>query len=358
MNEITFDQAKSDLFVQQVGSMMNLSPLALMTSIGHRTGLFDTLAQLPPSTSHQVAQAAGLQERYVREWLNAMVTGRVVEYNATDATYRLPAEHAAWLTRAASPRNLAVGAQFISVLGSVEDEVVAAFKNGGGVPYSRYGRFHEVMAEVSGQGVVSALIETILPLEPMLPGALTRGIDVLDLGCGRGRALLLLAETYPASRFTGYDFTEELVVAAQQEADARGLTNIRFVVQDAATVTDREQYDLICTFDAIHDQADPARVLRNIHQALRPGGIYLMQEIAGSSHVEKNLDHPFATWLYTISCLHCMTVSLSQNGAGLGTMWGRELALSMVEQAGLTVLRVEQLEHDPFNYFCFAVKEA
>jgi 2-polyprenyl-3-methyl-5-hydroxy-6-metoxy-1,4-benzoquinol methylase len=358
MNETTFDQARAGLFAQQLVRMLNMSPLALMTSIGHRTGLFDTMAQLPPATTSQIASAAGLQERYVREWLNAMVTGRVVEYNVADGTYRLPAEHATWLTRTASPKNFAVTAQFISVLGSVEDEVVAAFRQGGGVPYASYHRFHEVMAEVSGQGVVSGLIERILPLEPTLPPALTRGIDVLDLGCGRGRALLRLAESYPASRFTGYDFTEELVIAAQQEAEERGLTNVRFVVQDAATVEERNQYDLICTFDAIHDQADPARVLRNIQQALRPGGIYLMQEIAGSSDVQNNLEHPFATLLYTISCMHCMTVSLSQNGAGLGTLWGRELAMTMLDQAGLIVMHVDQLENDPLNYFCFASKGA
>src|SRR5579871_4535286 len=101
------DQASSEAFARRMLGVLNSAGLSLMISIGHRTRLFDLLAQLPPSTSEEIAQKAGLQERYVREWLAAMVTGRIVEYDAASRTYRLPAEHAAWLTRAAGPDNLA-----------------------------------------------------------------------------------------------------------------------------------------------------------------------------------------------------------------------------------------------------------
>lgn len=351
MNQNGFDETKAEAFAEQMVGILNNGALALMSSIGHRTRLFDTMAELPAATSGQIAAAAGLQERYVREWLAAMVTGRIVEYDQEYETYRLPTEHAAWLTRAATPNNLAVTTQNIGLLGGVEDKIVDAFYRGGGVPYSDFHRFHEVMAEDSHQTIVAMLTEHILPLVPGLTAALERGIDVLDLGCGRGRALNLLAQTFPQSRFTGYDFSAEAIATAGEAATARGLTNITFATQDATLLHEPECYDLICTFDAIHDQAQPATVLSNIYGALRPGGTYLMQDIAGSSYVQNNLEHPFAPLLYTISCMHCMTVSLAQNGDGLGTMWGKELALNMLAEAGFTDVAVHQLPHDPVNYY-------
>lgn len=345
------DAAKTEAFAEQLLGMLNQGALALMTSIGHRTGLFDAMALLPPATSNQIATAANLSERYVREWLGAMVTGRVVEYDPTYETYRLPAEHAAWLTRRAAPNNLAVLAQHIGVLAAVEDDIVAVFQQGGGAPYERFHRFHEVMAEDSGQTVVAALLDYILPLAPGLTAALERGIDVLDLGCGAGRALLLLAETFPNSRFTGYDFSAEAIATARQSAADRGLPNLRFAAQDAALLHETACYDLIFTFDAIHDQAQPATVLRNLYRALRDDGLYLMQDIAGSSRLENNLEHPVAPFLYTISTMHCTTVSLAQGGEGLGAMWGKEKAMTMLAEAGFTRVDVHQLAHDPSNYY-------
>jgi hypothetical protein len=199
----TLDQTKAEVFAQRMLDILNSGAIALMTSIGHRTGLFDTLAQLPPSTSQQIADAAGLNERYVREWLGSMVTARFVEYEPIAGVYSLPPEHGAFLTRAASPNNIAVTAQFLPLLATVEDQVIECFYKGGGVPYSAYKRFHQVMAEDSGQTVVAALEEHILPLIPDLTEALERGIDVLDVGCGSGRVLNKMAKQFPNSRFKG-----------------------------------------------------------------------------------------------------------------------------------------------------------
>jgi 2-polyprenyl-3-methyl-5-hydroxy-6-metoxy-1,4-benzoquinol methylase len=352
----TLNQTKAEAFAQRMLDILNSGALALMTSIGHRTGLFDTLAKLPPSTSQQIAEAAGLNERYVREWLGAMVTGRFVEYAPATGTYSLPAEHAAFLTRDASPNNLAVTAQFIPLLATVEDQVLDCFHKGGGVPYSAYKRFHQVMAEDSGQTVVAALEESVLPLIPDLMEALERGINVLDVGCGSGRALNQMAKRFPNSRFKGYDCSEEAIATAQLEANNRGLTNSQFQVKDAAQLNEVEQYDLICTFDAIHDQAQPDVVLRGIHQALRLDGTYLMQDIRASSQVHGNLEHPAAPMLYTISCLHCMTVSLSTGGMGLGAVWGEEKALEMLTEAGFTSVTIQQLDHDFLNNYYIVKK--
>ncbi|HTN75663.1 MAG TPA: methyltransferase domain-containing protein, partial [Pirellulaceae bacterium] len=267
-----------------------------------------------------------------------------------------PPEHAAFLTRAAGTNNIGVSAQFVPVLAAVEDEVVAAFQHGRGVPYSSYQRFHEVMAEESGQTVLSVLNSHILPLEPSLVERLEAGIDVVDIGCGQGRAVNLLAQTFPRSRFRGFDLCQETVEAAEREARARGITNASFVACDVSQWSDVEGYDLITAFDAIHDQGQPAQVLANIQRALRADGLFLMQDIAGSSHVHHNIGRPLSPFVYTISCMHCMSVSLAQGGVGLGAAWGREQAEAMLREAGFQRIRVEALEHDIMNYYYLARK--
>jgi SAM-dependent methyltransferase len=356
MSEMTIDQGRAEAFAGRLLDVLNDSALALMISIGHRTGLFDTMAALAPATSGEIAAAARLHERYVREWLGAMVTGGIVAYEPRGRTYALPAEHAAWLTRAAAPSNLAVTMQFIPVLAGVEDAIIARFEQGGGLHYHDYPRFHTVMAEDSAQSVVAALHDAILPLVPGLTERLRAGIDVLDLGCGEGRALIALARAFPNSRFTGYDLIDETVVTATREAHELGLTNVRFAALDAADLAEHERYDLICTFDAIHDQADPGRVLHNIAAALRRDGVYLMQDIRAASALEGNLDHPAGPFLYTISTLHCTSVSLGSGGVGLGTAWGEELALTMLAEAGFPRVTVERLPHDMLNNYYIASK--
>jgi 2-polyprenyl-3-methyl-5-hydroxy-6-metoxy-1,4-benzoquinol methylase len=219
------------------------------------------------------------------------------------------------------------------------------------VPYADFHRFHEVMAEDSDVNIVEPLIEQILPLVPGLTEKLQQGITVLDVGCGQGNALKRLAQTYPNSRLFGFDFSEEAIAMAQADVKKLGLTNLRFAVKEAATFNEPNRYDLVFTFDAIHDQAHPGQVLGNIAWALKPDGIYFMQDIAGSSHVHHNVDHPLASFLYTLSTMHCMTVSLAEGGEGLGTMWGKEKALEMLADAGFTNVEVKQPEHDPMNYF-------
>jgi SAM-dependent methyltransferase len=348
------DSTRADAFGQQMVGIINNAALAFSISIGHRTGLFDTMAALPPSTSEEIARAAGLDERYVREWLGAVVTGRVVDYDADGKLYSFAPEHAAFLTRAASPNNFAVTTQFFAVLGGVEDQIVECFKNGGGVPYSAYPRFHEVMAEESAQTVVTGLFDSILPLVPGLVDRLEAGIDVVDVGCGSGRALIAMAERFPKSRFVGYDVSEEGTGRGRAEAERRGVTNVRFEIVDAASIDGPARFDLITAFDAIHDQAQPRRVLAGIRKALREDGVFLMQDIDGSSHVHNNMEHLLAPLMYTISCMHCMTVSLSAGGEGLGAMWGHELAVELLNEAGFSNVEMHHLEHDVINRYYVA----
>lgn len=352
----TFDQGRAQAFGEQMVGVLNNATLALLVSIGHQVGLYEALADLPPATSHEIAGAADLQERYVREWLGAMTTARVVEYDPADRTYRLPPEHAASLTRAAGPGNLAGATQFISLLAGVESNLAQCFRNGGGVPYSEYAEFHRLMAEDSGAVFDAALIDGVLPLLPGLPERLRAGIDVADIGCGSGHAINLIAQAYPSSSCVGYDFSDEGIAAGREEAARLGLPNAEFVVRDVSELGETDRFDLVTAFDAIHDQAHPAQVLAGIAASLRPGGVFLMVDVQASSNLEDNLDNPFATFLYGVSTMHCMTVSLSLDGDGLGTVWGQQKAEQMLADAGFSMVEVAHVDEDVFNAYYIATK--
>ena len=346
----------TEQFAERMMSAIDGAGVAIIASIGHQTGLFDTMSCLPPSTSAQIAAAGGLTERYVREWLGGMAVSRVIDYDAAGQTYVLPPHHAAVLTRAAGPDNVARLAQFIPLLGEVEQKIIGCFRDGGGLPYSEFPRFHALMAEQSGEVFDAALIDVILPLVDGLADRLRAGVDVADFGCGSGHAVNVMAQVFPASRFTGIDFSEEGLAVGSAEAARLGIGNASFERHDAAAMTTPDAYDVITAFDAIHDQAKPARVLANIYQALRPGGVFLMVDVKASSRVEDNIGVPLQTYLYTVSTMHCMTVSLALDGAGLGTVWGRQLATSMLADAGFGDVTVEEVESDPINYYYIARK--
>jgi len=345
----SLDQEAAEAFAERIGEIVNSGAVSVMLSVGHRTGILDTLATLPPSTSARIAEAAALSERYVREWLAVMVSAGIVDYAPKGQLYDLPDERAACLTRGAPLGNFAVYAQFIPMSGAVQDRIVECFKTGEGTRYDEYPCFHTIMAEDSGQNVVGQLFDVVLPLADGLSARLKAGIDVLDAGCGAGGTLAALAKRYPASRFIGYDLCADVIVEARKTAEAAGLSNLRFEVRDLTGFDEPEAYDLVTSFDAIHDQKDPQSVLTGIHGALRAGGLHLMQDIGGSALLENNREFPFAAFLYTASCMHCMPVSLGQGGEGLGTMWGWETAERMLIAAGFDAPARHVLPHDPMN---------
>jgi 2-polyprenyl-3-methyl-5-hydroxy-6-metoxy-1,4-benzoquinol methylase len=336
-------------FADRVGEILNAGAVAVMMSIGHRTGLFDVMARLTPSGSGAIAEAAALNERYVREWLAVMVTGGIVDYDPQRRLYSLPSDHAACLTRDGSLGNLAVHSQAVALLGAVQEHTLVCFETGGGLEYEHFPNFHQIMAEDSAQTVTAQLFTTVLPLVDGIDSRLAAGIDVLDAGCGRGSALLAMAQRYPASRFTGYDLCTDAIEFAVAAARQANLDNVRFAMRDLGEFDERGRYDFITSFDAVHDQRDPQDLLQRLHRALRPGGVYLMQDIGGSAALEINRDFPMAPLLYAISCAHCAPISLGQGGCGLGTMWGWETALAMLQAAGFSEIRRQVLPHDPMN---------
>ena len=350
------DQEKMEDFGGRMMGILNGGMLSLMTSIGQQTGLFEAMAGMPEATSHDVAAAAGLDERYVREWLDTMVTGKILDYSPEGGAYTLPPEHAALLTSEAGPDNMAVFARMIPLLSGVEPDIIRSFREGGGVTYDQYDEFMSVWANFSAQIADRGLVERVMPIMPDVVQRLEAGIDVLEVGCGTGHATNLLAQAYPNSRFTGYDFRDEAVEAGRTQAAELGLGNSDLMGRDLTTMDEPAAYDLILAFDVIHDQARPRVVLRNIAHALRTDGVFLMVDIKASSHVHENLDHPLGPFLYTTSTMHCMTVSLALDGEGLGTMWGEQKALELLAEAGLTSVQIEQVEGDLFNNYYIARK--
>ena len=350
------DQTKVEAFTGAMIGILNGGMLALMTSIGYQTGLFEAMAGLPPATSEQIAKAAGLNERYVREWLNTMAAGKIVEYTPEHRTYTLPLEHAATLTQVAGPNNLALFARMIPILAAVEHGIIDSFRHGGGVFYDQFHDFMALWAGVNAQRFADMLVSQVMPLMPAVVAALEAGIDVLDIGCGEGHSTNLLAQAYPNSRFTGYDIREEALDEARAKAESLGLRNVRFVSKDLRAMEEPEAYDLVTAFDVIHDQAQPRIVLKNVATVLKPDGTFLMVDIKASSQVHENLDHPMGPFLYTTSTMHCMTVSLALDGEGLGTMWGEQKALELLAEAGFTEVVVKQVTGDPFNNYYIAKK--
>ena len=304
------------------------------------------MAQMGAVTSAAIADKTGLSERYIREWLAAMVCGGVVEYAAAEHTYRLPREHATALT-GSSTRNLTSMVEMFPLLNRVIPDVAEAFRTGGGVPYTAFQPdFTGLMDRRSRPRYDELLFSAYLGKPEGLTARLESGVRVADVGCGTGHCITLMARRFPKSTFVGYDISESAIASAH--AAAAGLDNATFVVQDLARLESATPFDLITAFDAIHDQADPAGVLRRIRAALHPDGLFLMLDVWASSELAGNVGTPMAPYLYTMSTMHCMSVSLAAGGPGLGTAWGHQTATRMLREAGFTDVQLFE-RVDPAN---------
>ena len=344
----TIDETRVEEFAGRLFGIYTGAMLSAMIDIGYRTGLFEAAAQ-GPASSPELARRAGLRERYVREWLGSMATSGIVEYDAASETYRLPPEHAACLTGGGSG-NLAPFGQLNTHLATHVREVARVFREGGGVPYDAFRPEFTDAMDVVGRGAFDEeLIDTWLPRVPGLRETLTRGARAADVACGTGHAVVLLARAFPRSTFTGYDIDEDSVARGRAEAAAAGLLNAHFEVRDVASLTVDEPLDAVFVFDAVHDMVAPAAVLRCIYGALAPGGVFFMKEPRVSSDLADNIGNPLAPMVYSISTLHCLTVSLAHGGTGLGTAWGEQVARRMVAEAGFRDIQVHDAPGDPID---------
>ena len=351
-------------FSEKLTDILNYGALNLGLGLGYRMGLFDIMDTLKtPQPVSVISKRANLNERYVREWLGVMVTGGIVDLikdQQGEDLFQLPKAHADLITRRAGNQNMGVYTQEIPLLTATVFEAVAnGFKTGDGIPYEMYPGFYRFMTELADAKHRQVLVSTFLPSveQGQMVKKLKEGISVCDVGCGEGVALMVMAEAFPKSRFLGIDISRDVIGKATSTAREKGLQNLSFQQRDASALEKAQElcgsFDYVTAFDAIHDQTKPMEALEGIHAVLREGGVFSMVDIAASSDLAENMDHPMGMFLYTVSLMHCMPVGLADGGPGLGMMWGREKAVSMLKEAGFKNVSVEEIPEDPFNlHFC------
>lgn len=331
------DRAKIEAFLDRfVGFASGATTIGLL-AVADRTGLSRYLESSGPGTVADIARGAGLESRYVEEILKGLAAAGVLEHDPAADTFLLPPEHALFVSDETSPYFM--GGFFDLLPAAIEqlDGVADATVNGGGVPFEQFGaRLISGIDRGNTPSHRAFLISRWLPAVPGLVDRLGKGGRVADVGCGSGTAVTLIAGSFPRAHVTGFDVSSESLALARDRAS--DLDNAQFVESSVADLPLDTPFDLITSFDVIHDLVDPLVGLRRIRSALEPDGLYLMMEPNAGSDVEDNLT-PRGAMLYGVSALHCMTQSLARGGAGLGAAWGRERAEAMAGEAGFSSFR-------------------
>src|SRR6516164_8040427 len=343
------DENRAAEFTGRVLADSAAAATIVLAALGDRVGLFKNMAEHGPGTSGELASRTGLSERYVREWLAGMFAAGYLTYDAVQHSYALPAEHVP--TLAAEPGPAFFGGVHQELIGAIQryDGVAQAFRRGGGIrPADLHPDVWAGTSRFTAQWHQNMLVQQWLPLVPDTAAKLSAGARVADVGCGTGQALIALARAFPSVTGTGYDAHPPVIDQARRAAAEAGVADrISYEVLDAGAGLP-ETYDVITTFDVVHDSADPLGLLRSIRDALRPDGRYLCLEINCADQPDGNVG-PIASLLYGFSLLYCMTTSLAQGGEGLGTLGLPESSLRQL--AGKTGFgHVRRVEMDnPFN---------
>jgi ubiquinone/menaquinone biosynthesis C-methylase UbiE len=338
-----------DVFMEFVGKFagdLGAVVAAGNVVIGDRLGLYRALAAGGPATGAGLAAMTGTDTRYVTEWLAGQAAGGYVTY--ADGRYELTPEQALALADPNGP--VSVPGAFTLALGAVAavPAITEAFRTGAGVGW------HEQHPDVFvgceqffRAGYAAHLIRDWLPALGGVTGKLTAGARVADVGCGLGASTVLLAEAFPASRFTGSDYHEgSVALATKRAADAGVADRVSFETASAQTFTGTG-YDLVTTFDCLHDMGDPAGAARHIRQALAPDGSWLIVEPMASDTLEGNLN-PVGRVYYNFSTLLCLPNARSQQGGtALGTQAGEAAIRDVVTGAGFGTFR--RAAETPFN---------
>jgi 2-polyprenyl-3-methyl-5-hydroxy-6-metoxy-1,4-benzoquinol methylase len=347
--ERLLDEAKIQAFVTKAQADYSGTLVTALCVLGDRLGLFQDLAANGPATSQELADRTGIQERYAREWLRGLTAAGYLEETPRSGRFVLPPEHAPVLAEESGPMFMGGALQMVPALWAPLDHLTRAFREGGGVAQSEYPPdMWRGMERFTGSWFESVLLDEWITALPDIGERLVEGIVSADVGCGAGRASLTLARAFPRSRFVGFDVFEAQIERARENAERAGLSDrVGFELLDV-TKGLPGRYDLVTTFDVIHDAADPAGLLRAIRAATEDDGDYLMLEINCQDRPADN-QGPVAAMFYGFSVLYCMTTSLADGGAGLGTCGMPEAKVrELATAAGFS--RVERVPvEDPLN---------
>lgn len=326
--------------------------VSALVYLGDRLGLYRALSEAGPSTSAQLAARAGLDERWVREWLHGQASAGLVGY-AGEGRFELTAEQVAVLADEESPAFVAGGFALMFPLLQRWERLFESFRTGRGVPYNELGADHAVgESRFSSPWMRSNLVPVILPgLDGVVP-KLAAGAKVADVGCGSGKALLEIARAYPRSEFHGYDSAPLAIGFAEANLAKSRLGNVTFHRAAANALPGEATFDFILTWDCLHDMTDPAEAMRAIRRAIKSDGTWLIVDINGMPTPEENYAHPLGGLLYSFSVLDCLACSTcEEGGAGLGTLGLPEpVARKMTAEAGFTRFTVRDFGN-PLNSF-------
>ncbi len=316
-----------------------------LVRIGDALGLYQTMAQIGPANADDIAEAAGCAPRYIREWLAAQAASGYVQHQG--GRFWLTPEQTLVFAEPDSPVNL-IGA-FDTAAAMVENQpkVQAAFKTGRGVAWGdQAGCMFCAVARLFRPGYVNALVQDWLPALDGVVDKLKAGATVADVGCGHGLSTILMAQAFPNSRFTGYDFHSASIAAATAHARAHGLTNLSFQVGRAQGF-DGTGFDLITCFDCLHDMGDPQAAAVHIRQALKDGGTWMVVEPMAGDRLEDNIN-PVGRLYYSASTMICVPTSLAQEtGLALGAQAGERRLAEVIRSGGFA--RVRRAAQTPLN---------
>ena len=348
------DQGKVEALAFRIVGDMAASFSMALGHIGDRLGLFRAMRDAGPLTSEELASRTRLNERYVREWLKAMVAAEYLDYDSVSGRYVMTPEQAYVLADDASPMSAGGALQFTAPTVANAEKLVRVFRDGGGISYSELGpEIPEGIARFFGPGYVNFLVQEWLPSVPNLPERLKAGIDVADIGCGYGLSTMTMAAAFGASRFVGIDADAGSIFRARRTAAARGITNVEWRAESAHALPRDRRFGLICAFDCIHDMVDPKGALRAIRAGLAADGVFLWSEPNASDDPLENRN-PVGRAFQCVSPLHCMTVSLAHRGEGLGTVIGERGVRALAHETGFSHVEKLPIQH-PFNQF-FALR--
>ncbi|WP_371404529.1 methyltransferase domain-containing protein [Kribbella sp. NBC_00662] len=330
--------------VDEVGATLN----AGLVVMGDRLGYYQSLADEGPATPTELAERTSTDEHYTREWLNAQAAGGIVEYDAGTGRYTLPPEHAIAMTDPSSPAYLP--GFFQIALGTLQHttETIEAARSGAGVGWHEHTSDVHVGCERFFRPSYNAnLLPSWLPALDGVVEKLQRGATVADIGCGHGSSTILMAEAFPRSTFIGSDYHQGSIETARLRAAEAGVGDrVSFEVSPADSFSG-SGFDLVTTFDALHDMGDPVGAARHVREALAPDGTWLLVEPMAGDHVEDNLN-PVGRAYYGFSTLLCTPASLSQPvGLALGTQAGPARIQDVTKAAGFT--RFQTVAQTPFN---------
>lgn len=326
-------------FAEKVMQDVAAAACAPLSYLGDRLGLFKVMAASGPITPSQLAQRTGLNVRYTRAWLEAMTVAEYIEYQSTSRRFVLPPEHAAVLVDEESPVFMGGALEGLVPAAMITPKVQEAFRTGKGVPYTDYlPELFESQARWSATGFKHELVQQWIPAMPEVLERLRRGGTAVDIGCGRGVASIILAKAFPQSRFWGCDLHGPSIERARADAATEGVADrVIFEVVDGAHLAGRE-FDLVTTFDVLHDSANPAAIVRAARKRLTADGTYLSSEPNFSPKLEENRNAS-GRLFYAASLLYCISVSLGQGGPGIGSDINPEMVRQWGQAAGFSRIR-------------------